>query len=99
MDQGLVSQQQLATALGRLSHEEHSLLGNILIEMGVLTRSKLTQAVADQFNIPIVALRDFVIEPIVLAQVPKNFAFAHRVLAVAANGAHAGGRAGEPGGC
>jgi len=80
MQQGLVSQQQLATALGRLNREEHSLLGNILIEMGALTRSKLTQAVAEQLNIPMVSLRDFVIEPVVLAQVPKAFAFAHRVL-------------------
>ena len=80
MDQGLVSQQQLALALGRASQDGHHLLGDILVEMGLLSRARLVQAVAEQLNLPVVVLRDFSIEPRVLALVPKAFAFAHHVL-------------------
>ncbi len=80
MDQGMISQQQLALALGRMSNSAPHFLGDILVEMGALSRAKLTQAVAEQLSIPTVTLRDFSIEPHVLAQVPKAFAFAHHVL-------------------
>lgn len=82
MDQGLVSQQQLALALGRLSKDGRHFLGDILVEMGLLSRARLVQAVAEQLNLPVVVLQDFRIEPQVLALVPKAFAFAHHVLAL-----------------
>jgi len=80
MEQGLVSHEQMVTALARMKQDPHSLLGNILVEMGALSRSQPTQAVADQLNIPSIVLRDVVIAPLVLALVPKTFAFAHHVL-------------------
>ena len=80
MDQGLVSREQLSAAIGRLSHEKNSLMGNILVEMGALSRARLTQAIGEQLNIPIVALRDFVIGAEVVAMVSKAYAFEHHVL-------------------
>jgi len=84
MNQGLVSREQLAAALGRVGRDKHSLLGNILVETGALTRAKLTQAVAQQLNIPLVTLREFVIDPAVVSMVPKAYAFEHHVMALLA---------------
>ena len=80
MDQGLVSREQLSEAIRRLGKDKHSLMGNILVEMGALSRSRLIQAVGEQLNIPLVVLRDFVIDADVVALVPKAFAFEHHVL-------------------
>ncbi len=80
MGQGLVSREQLSSALRKMARDKSSLLGHILVEMGAVTRTRLTQAVAEQLNIPAVVLRDLTIEPAVLALVPKAFAFAHHVL-------------------
>jgi type II secretory ATPase GspE/PulE/Tfp pilus assembly ATPase PilB-like protein len=80
MDQGLVSREQLSTALGRLTQDKNSLMGDILVEMGALSRTRLTQAVGEQLNIPLVTLRDFAIDPTLVLLVPKAYAFAHHVL-------------------
>jgi len=80
MDQGLVSRDQLSAALVRLSGDKNSRMGDILVELGALSRARLTQAVGEQLNIPLVTLRDFVIDPEVLALVPKAYAFEHHVL-------------------
>lgn len=80
MDQGLVSRDQLSAALLRLSGDKNSRMGDILVELGALSRARLTQAVGEQLNIPLVTLRDFAIDPEVLALVPKAYAFEHHVL-------------------
>jgi type II secretory ATPase GspE/PulE/Tfp pilus assembly ATPase PilB-like protein len=82
MDQGLVSKEQLAAALSRMSGEKKNLLGQILVEMGALTRTHLTHAVAEQLNIPAVKLRNFLIAPEVISLVPKTYAFSHHVLPI-----------------
>jgi len=50
------------------------------VEMGALTHDQLTQAVAEQLNIPLVALGGFTIRHELLALVPKEFAVEHQVL-------------------
>jgi len=80
MDQGLVSRDQLSAALSRLSGDKNSRMGDILVERGALSRARLTQAIGEQLNIPLVTLRDFVIDPEVLALVSKAYAFEHHVL-------------------
>ena len=80
MDQGLVSREQLLQALDHAKSKKSNMLGHILVEMGALTWSRLTQAVAEQLALPAVSLRDFTIALEVLALVPKAFAFSHHVL-------------------
>ena len=80
MNQGLLSRDQMFEALRHMKLRKHTLLSDILVEMKVLSRTKLTQAVADQLRIPIVLLRHFVTTPEITQLVPKTFAFAHQVL-------------------
>ncbi|MDP3701347.1 MAG: GspE/PulE family protein [Hylemonella sp.] len=80
INQGLVSREQMFTALGRMTGPQHHRLGHILVEMGALTHDQLTQAVAEQLNIPLVALGGFTIGHEVLALVTKEFAVEHQVL-------------------
>ncbi len=80
INQGLVSREQMFTALGRMKGPQHHRLGHILVEMGALTHDQLTQAVAEQLNIPLVALGGFTIRHEVLALVTKEFAVEHQVL-------------------
>lgn len=80
INQGLVSREQMYTALGRLKGSSRHRLGHILVEMGALTHEQLTRAVADQLNIPLVALGGFTIGHDVLALVPRAFAVEHQVL-------------------
>ena len=80
INQGLVSREQMFTALGRMKGSQHHRLGHILAEMGALTHAQLTQAVAEQLNIPLVALGGFTIGHEVLALVTKEFAVEHQVL-------------------
>ncbi|WP_413888661.1 hypothetical protein [Candidatus Aalborgicola defluviihabitans] len=82
MDQGLVSREQLLQALDHAKSKKSNMLGHILVEMGALTWSRLTQAVAEQLALPAVSLRDFTIALEVLALVPKAFAFSHRIALV-----------------
>ncbi|WP_119965968.1 GspE/PulE family protein [Simplicispira lacusdiani] len=80
INQGLVSREQMFTALGRMQGPQRHRLGHILVEMGALTHEQLTQAVAEQLSIPLVALGGFTIPHDVLALVPKEFAVEHQVL-------------------
>ena len=81
INQGLLTRDQMVDALGRLRiGSKRNMLGQILVEMGALTHEQLTLAVADQLNIPVVALAGFQIQPEVLALVSKDHAIEHRVL-------------------
>jgi type II secretory ATPase GspE/PulE/Tfp pilus assembly ATPase PilB-like protein len=80
MNQGLVCRDQMFEALRQMRLRKHALLSHILVEMKMISRSKLTQAVADQLKIPIVSLHDFVVAPEALLLTPKAFAFEHQVL-------------------
>lgn len=80
INQGMVNDNQMREALGLMKRNKRHLLGNILVEMGVLSRAQLTDAVAEQFSIPQVALDGFVIPPEVLRLVPKEYAVEHQVL-------------------
>jgi type II secretory ATPase GspE/PulE/Tfp pilus assembly ATPase PilB-like protein len=83
IEQGLVSREQMMTALGHMKGEPHSMLGQILVEMGFLSRSKLTQAVAKQLDIPTISLKDLHIDASTIRMVPKAYAFARHVLPIA----------------
>ena len=80
INQGLVSNDQMRDALTLMQRGNKHLLGNILVEMGALSRAQLTEVVAQQFSIPLVALDGFVVQPEVLRLVPKEYAVEHQVL-------------------
>ncbi len=80
INQGLVSRDQMVDALGRMHGGKRNMLGQILVEMGALTHEQLTLAVADQLNIPVVALAGFSIQPDVLNLVPREYAVEHQIL-------------------
>ena len=80
INQGLVSNDQIRQALTLMQRGHKHLLGNILVEMGALSRAQLTEVVAQQFSIPLVALDGFVVQPEVLRLVPKEYAVEHQVL-------------------
>ena len=80
INQGMLTDEQMRDALGRMKQDKRHLLGNILVEMGALSRTQLTDVVAEQFCIPQVALDGFVIQPEVLRLAPKEYAVEHQVL-------------------
>lgn len=80
LNQGLLTHEQMQGALVRLRTAPAQRLGGILIEMGALTRAELTHAVAEQLNIPLVALDAFTIDAEVLDLVAKEYALDQQVL-------------------
>ena len=78
--QGMVTDDQMRQALGLMQRDKRHLLGDILVEMGALSRTQLTDVVAEQFSVPRVALDGFVIQPEVLRLVPKDYAAEHQML-------------------
>ena len=81
VDQGLITQEQLDSAL-----DEHQrvgkLLGRVLIDMGLIKETDLVRALAAQVGLEFVDLTDFQIEPWAPALLPENVCRRYRAMPI-----------------
>ncbi len=76
---GLINDEQLKSAL-ELSRRSGRMLGQSLIEMGLMTGVTLARVVSSQLGIPYTDLADMNPEPDVIALVPESLARRHSVM-------------------
>lgn len=80
-DVGLITEKQLLLALEEQKITRES-LGTILIKMGVITSSALCNALASQFGMDMVELKDIQIKDEVLKKVPAVIARRQRIIPI-----------------
>ena len=79
LSQGLVTREQLATAL-REHRSTHQRLGLVLVRQGVIDELELTKVLARQFRMPAVDLSRFEVDPRILKLIPADLALKRMVL-------------------
>jgi type IV pilus assembly protein PilB len=83
IEAGVVEHGQIERALERQADRPGRHLGRILIELGWTTQEQINQALACKFGIPCVSLREFAVEPRVLAMLPADIAQQYNVIPLA----------------
>jgi len=87
VERGIISQQQLNEAIHKQQTTmSHRKLGEILVRLGYISRSHITDQLADQLDIPIIRLADRDIPKRILDLVEGNIATLYRVIPVAEEG-------------
>src|SRR5258708_26260312 len=74
LDQGVITQQQLAAVVARQKAEEGGRLGRLLVDLGYATEAEICEVVAEQLNIPAADLVAVDIPNEVLNHVTKELA-------------------------
>lgn len=81
LEMGCISPADLADALQK-QKERNERLGDILLDLGYVQHEELTRALADQFDMEMVDLDDFDIEPEVIEMVPAEMAREHKIIPI-----------------
>jgi type IV pilus assembly protein PilB len=76
---GAITQQQLASALER-KRVTGGFLGEVMIEMGIITAKKIGQVLEEATGVPYVDLAEVLVEPRALELVSEQYQRRHRVL-------------------
>ena len=79
MREGLITREQLATALSEQKSTGHR-LGYVLVKLGLVQELEVTKVLARQYRMPAVDLSRFEVDPKMLKLVPGDFALKHIVL-------------------
>jgi type IV pilus assembly protein PilB len=85
MREGLITRDQLATALADQKSSGHR-LGYVLVKLGLVQELEVTKVLARQYRMPAVDLTRFEVDPKILKLVPSDFALKHVVLALKREG-------------
>jgi type IV pilus assembly protein PilB len=85
MRDGLITREQLATALAEQKSSGHR-LGYVLVKLGLVQELEVTKVLARQYRMPAVDLTRFEVDPKILKLVPSDFALKHVVLALKREG-------------
>ncbi len=80
VDLGYIDEEQLELLLEEQQQRHHELLGQVGIALGMLTEEQVTQAVAEQFALPVIAVSDLTIPPEVLSHLTAPMAQLYRVI-------------------
>lgn len=81
IERGLATPEQIAQALDQ--QREVGRLGQILVEMRVVTQGDLTKVLADQYGLEAVDLISEVLEQDAIARIPEEIARAHLAIGIA----------------
>ncbi len=81
VDQGLISEEQLACAVGQV-HTQSKRLGEVLIGMQAASEEDILQAFVHQYSFPFVRLSDYEVDPDVVRIIPHTVALEHTVFPV-----------------
>jgi type IV pilus assembly protein PilB len=85
MREGLITRDQLASALAEQKSSGHR-LGYVLVKLGLVQELEVTKVLARQYRMPAVDLTRFEVDPKILKLVPADFALKHVVLALKREG-------------
>ena len=77
--EGLISREQLASALAEQKASGHR-LGYVLVKLGLVQELEVTKVLARQSRMPAVDLSRFEVDPKIIKLVPADFALKHVVL-------------------
>ena len=83
VERGIISQEQLDEALRRQQTTmAHRKIGEILVRLGYISKSHITEGLADQMGITLVQLSDMDIPPRIKAMVDGSIAMLYRVIPI-----------------
>jgi len=83
LETGLIKQEDLNKALLNQSMQRGKKLGEILTELNLISEDVLISALAVKFNIPVVDLDEYPIDPIALAEIDESFILKNKTLPIA----------------
>lgn len=88
VERGVITQKQLEEAVHKQQTSmAHRRIGEILLRMGAISKSHITEGLADQLDIPIIKISDREIPERIRNQVPGNIATLYRVVPIEERGA------------
>src|SRR5438128_8744411 len=77
----LISQEQIDQAIEEQQQREHrQLLGELLVELGMVTEDQVVEALAEAYGVPYVRLTPRLADPKVVDLVPRDVLEKHSVL-------------------
>jgi type II secretory ATPase GspE/PulE/Tfp pilus assembly ATPase PilB-like protein len=87
VERGIITQKQLDEAIHKQQTSMgHRRIGEILLRMGAISKSHITEGLADQLGIPIIKISDREIPERIRNQIPGNIATLYRVIPIEEKG-------------
>jgi len=81
LDRGLITKEQIETALARQQADGHrKLLGELLVELGYCTENQVASALAQAYGVPYAQITPKICDPAVVETLPRDFLEEHAVL-------------------
>jgi len=81
LNRGLVTQDQIDTALDKQKSQGHSrLLGELMVELGFCSENQIAAALAEAYGVPYAQITPRLCDPDVVEQLPRQFLEEHIVL-------------------
>ncbi len=80
VDLGHLAEDQVWEVLDAQKQQGGALFGAVAVEMGFITSTALTEGLAEQWGMPLVALNDVAISPKVLELVPQTMAELYKIM-------------------
>ena len=81
LDKGLVTQKQIDQALEyQRSTGKKALLGEVLVELKMVTEAQVMEAVAEGYGVPFASVNPALIDPAVADLVPREFCEKHQIV-------------------
>jgi len=81
LQDGLITQDQLQKAL-ELQKSSGKRIGNVLVEMGVVTESDIVSILGKQLGIPYINLSNYLIDPATVRIIPENMSRRHQLIPI-----------------
>ncbi len=78
---GLINQEQLREAIAR-QKQSGKRLGQVLVEMRVVTERDITEVLSKQLNVPFIDLSNYIVDPAIAKLVPDHIAERHQMIPI-----------------
>jgi type IV pilus assembly protein PilB len=82
VDLGYINDDQLWDILEEQKQNPGTVIGQVAVRMGLVTQAQVTEALAEQWGMPIINLEETNIQPAVLEIVPQTMAEMYRIMPV-----------------
>ncbi|MEZ7891528.1 MAG: type IV-A pilus assembly ATPase PilB [Candidatus Wallbacteria bacterium] len=81
LQDGLVNEEQLQKAL-EIQKQSGKRLGQVLVEMGIVTENDIVTVLGKQLGIPYINLSNYLIDPATVRVIPENIARRHQLIPI-----------------
>jgi type IV pilus assembly protein PilB len=85
---GFIKEEQLQEALAYQKVDKSKRLGAILVDYGYVTEAQLLEALSKRLNVPVLDLKDTVIDLDAAGKIPQNIAFKYTLIPLAEDNNH-----------